>query len=106
MIQLAMMWYLTRMMRTPSICPAVFDEINIKTVNEPEGAWHHSRLTEIERAIVGAMVKYSYIFAISRSLQTASEETYAHIKTSKAIDIGFAFWVNTSTSRSSTYLWS
>ena len=79
-----------------------FDDDDDKAANEWEGAWLHSSPIAIERAATATGAddededEGSYIFEMSRSLQTASTETDAQLEAGKAIDFGFAFWVSIS----------
>ena len=72
-----------------------FDDDDDKAANEWKGAWLHSSPIQIERITNDANDEGSYIFEMSRSLHTASEETDAQLEAGKAIDFGFAFWVST-----------
>jgi len=72
-----------------------FDDDDDKASNEWEGLWLHTSSTKVERAVAGADDPGSYIFEMSRSLQTPSAETDAQLESGKAIDFGFAFWVRT-----------
>lgn len=61
-----------------------FDDDDAKAANEWSGAWNHTNAIEASDG--------SYIFEMSRSLTTASNETDAQLKAGTAIDFGFAFW--------------
>ena len=63
-----------------------FDDDDAKAANEWEGAWLYSNSSLGDEG--------SYIFEMSRSLQTASTETDAQLEAGKATDFGFAFWVS------------
>ena len=81
-----------------------FDDDDAKAANEWEGAWLHTSPAKVERSVDDVNDEGYYIFEMSRSLQTASEETDAQLEAGKAIDFGFAFWVRVSTRVSSIVL--
>ena len=63
-----------------------FDDDDANAANEWEGAWTHDNAVEDADG--------SYIFEMSRTLKTASNETDAQMEGGNAIDFGFAFWVS------------
>jgi hypothetical protein len=67
-----------------------FDDDDAKAANEWKGAWLHSNPIAIERANTNG--EGTYIFEMSRALQTDSVETDAQLEVGGTVGFGFAFW--------------